>query len=252
MPKNLNESRGMAVGGDQLKWNDFEAEISKHIRKFKDDPDYRKWSENEVWRKFDFSKPLNERDIDQIITFLDKWGGMARVNGKIKKQMGKDKMYKELIKASQINQSLFSYLKNLEFEDFDFKKAATKECVHGKTYKDVIEEIFENFENVIKHTSSSKIMHMVNPNLFVMWDKNIRDSWGCSANARGYFNFLIRMQLEFEELVKDYIKVKGVSKTKGTDKLLNELNSRIGHECPITRWIDVYNWINTREKKRMY
>ncbi len=118
----------------------------------------------------------------------------------------------------------------------------------GKTHKEVIEEIFKNFQSVVKHTSSSKIMHMINPNLFVMWDEKIRNNWGCSSNARGYFNFLIRMQLELDELISDYARVKGFSKNKGIVGLLNELNGRIGQKYSITRWIDVYNWTKYSEK----
>lgn len=97
-----------------MKWNDFEAEISKHIGEFKKDPEYLKWLENKVWNKLYSTAPLNEQDIDEIIKFLDSWGKMMRVNGKIKKQIGKKEMYKQFINVSQMNQSLFPYLKNLK------------------------------------------------------------------------------------------------------------------------------------------
>ena len=101
-------------------------------------------------------------------------------------------------------------------------------------------------------------MHLVNPNLFIMWDRDIREYWGCACNARGYLNFIIVMQQELNELVQDYA---GNSGQGGLDGLLAHLNGKINQhntttaagspagtepkrEYSITRWLDIYNWTN--------
>ena len=199
-----------------MKWQDFEQVVTKHINKYNNDPDYFNWLNNGVWKKFYEPDPLCNADVDKIISFLKTWGKMGRVIGQVRKQKGEDTMtmYEEFINASSKTRHFFLSLKMLRFEDFEFGIATTKPIIDGKTLKDVIEEIFEEFDRVLKHTIPSKIMHMINPNLFIMWDGKIRTSWGCESNckanarecgyARGYYNFMMRMRVELEELADDY------------------------------------------------
>lgn len=226
-----------------MKWQDFEQEVAKHIKEHNDDPEYFKWSKNGVWKKFYEPDPLCNADVDKLIHFLKEWARMGRVIGQVRKEKGgEDKMYEEFINASSKTRPFFLSLNMLRFEDFGLGMATKNPIINGKTLKDVIEEIFGVFESVLKHTIPSKIMHMINPNLFIMWDVKIRTSWGCEANARGYYNFMTRMRVEIEELADDYVRVKRVPSLGRMNTLLNDLNNRIDRSYSITKWLDVYNY----------
>ncbi len=85
-------------------------------------------------------------------------------------------------------------------------------------------------------------MHMVYPNLFIIWDTNIRDNWGVTGTAEGYTTFLIRMQNEYRELVEDYAKINAIDLMDAKRKIIQEMNRNINNNMLITRWIDIYNW----------
>ncbi len=240
-----------------MKWQDFEQVVTKHIMEENNDPKYFEWSKNGVWQKFYEPNPLCNADVKEIIKFLEKWGKMWRVIGQVSKQMGEDKMYEEFIKASSKIQPLFLSLKILRFEDFQLEMATKNPIIDGKTLKDVIEEIFEEFDRVLKHTIPSKIMHMINPNLFIMWDETIRTSWGCESNCKanargyacGYYNFMMRMRVELDELADDYARVKRVPSPGRMNTLLDDLNKRIDRNYSITKWLDVYNYTKYHQER---
>jgi len=93
-----------------------------------------------------------------------------------------------------------------------------------EVYK-VILKIFDILSEVqhVKATAASKIMHLANPNLFVMWDDQIAENYGYSGNSAGYVNFLMRMKVEASKMEKEYSRDKKV-------------------KVPLTRLLDIYNW----------
>ena len=89
-------------------------------------------------------------------------------------------------------------------------------------------------------TATSKILHMVNPNFFVMADENIRFAYGCSENELGYVNFMWRMKLLSEALIEDYSNARKVPKDKAFQKLALECQSAA---TTLPKLIDEYNWV---------
>lgn len=60
----------------------------------------------------------------------------------------------------------------------------------------------------IKYVGASKIMHLLNPAFFVMWDKQIIKYYKAKVTPEGYLNFMKQMQEryknnEFKELEKE-------------------------------------------------
>ena len=92
---------------------------------------------------------------------------------------------------------------------------------------------------------------MVNPNLFIMWDEKIRNHWGCEENENGYMNFLIRMNLEYRELVNNFAKIEQLSIAEADRKFLQNLNQKIERNFSITRWVDIYNWTKFTRKEKL-
>jgi len=100
------------------------------------------------------------------------------------------KNLEDLMKAMEECKPLFDRLKNERFETTDFSKT-------GETIK-AIYSILSKVKGV-EYTGGSKVMHLLNNRLFVMWDKYIRDEYEiCGTDAEGYLCFLIKMQDKFK------------------------------------------------------
>jgi len=61
-----------------------------------------------------------------------------------------------------------------------------------QTVEDEVIEVFDEVSEVdnIGSTSSSKILHPLVPNFFIMWDKEIAREFNIQTNSSGYVNFL--------------------------------------------------------------
>ena len=114
-------------------------------------------------------------------------------------------------------ESLEKYFNRLKYLDF--------KTVLFEEHKEEITKIFDELSDIdgVKYTGASKIMHLKNPNLFVMWDFYISGQAPkklCPKNyikyeqsGQGYFNFLKKMKQEFGSLnspVKDITLAKAV------------------------------------------
>lgn len=86
----------------------------------------------------------------------------------------------------------FDNLADKNFENVNFE-----EC------KQEIKEIYSCLSGIkgIEYTGASKIMHLRNPHLFIMWDGYMRYHYEIkSDNYEGYIDFLKKMQSEFKNI----------------------------------------------------
>lgn len=60
--------------------------------------------------------------------------------------------------------------------------------------------IYDMLNAVAEQTGASKIMHFRHPELFVMWDTDIRKNWRLRSSAQDYIEFHKRLQSEFGHL----------------------------------------------------
>ena len=69
--------------------------------------------------------------------------------------------------------------------------------------KEIIEEIYTTLSAVkgVEYTGASKVMHLINRNLFVMWDGYIRDEYKYGTTGEDYVDFLKQMQDKFKNIV---------------------------------------------------
>ena len=120
--------------------------------------------------------------------------------------------------------------------NFEKLKEQTFETINLDKYKKEIETIFNSLSVIdgISYTGSPKLMHLINPNLFVMWDAYIRgekskkyynqiDIYKCKKlvfkkykkTFDGYFEFLKDMQ---------QYKYSNLNKNKSLAKAVDECN----------------------------
>ncbi len=175
-------------------------DIKNHVKK--SEKESREWDKtyseclNDICKKG--IRKINEKDISIIKKFLWDWGKMARV-------LGKRKRWKS--KLPNVIRGLCRQLekfRKLRLENSDIKK-----------YEVEIFKCYKKIEEIIGPTSTAKVLHLICPNFFPIWDSKIRDNAGVNEKAEGYFNFIERNK-EFivkyndilEKLAKEYKKPK--------------------------------------------
>lgn len=117
--------------------------------------------------------------------------------------------------------------------------------------KNSISEIFDKIARCSKRrrfesTDASKILHAIIPNLFVMWDRNIRKAiiGNKERDGRCYaFEFLPKMQEAAKEYLDDYVKENGGNYESATLQI-----STMADNHTLAKLIDEYNYVRYTKK----
>lgn len=162
----------------------------------------------------------------KVLGFLNAWRCRIGITKEVVTQI--KEAYSEVI----------PYLRALEgeaLENTDFEQQIlvspsspkVSDCINFSM--DVMIGVGYRFRHV---AAASKLLHMVNPALFVMWDNYIIMNYRLSRNANSYaYKFMPLMQQEANEAIETYMKdfscdrdqaIKGI-KTYGTGKTLAKL-----------------------------
>ena len=170
---------------------------------------FNEYKESECWNFVDLNQESVAKDI---LGFLNKWGICRIPNG------SKIELFQALLNLKENIQ----YFKGKKlWENFDFK---------DKEQKALIKKIFSDLEKIPKISSVaiSKMMHMFNPDFFIMWDNAIQERYGFYGNVKGYTYFLQRIKKKIIEnnLIEGYN------------------NSKLKGEITLLKLIDEYNMEN--------
>ena len=184
----------------------------------------------QVWENL---SQIDEDQIkDTIIGFLKAWN-IRNVNRIAPNSLGG--ALKELNKY-------FDALRGKSLLSLNFDE---KVNVEGQEMKisDVIKEIYKRLSEVkgIGSTSASKIMHGVIPELFMMWDENIRSGYGYASNEVGYLRFMREMQRILRGVIETY--------DGSPEELCHEA-------CPdakktLTKLLDEFNYMKFTRKENL-
>lgn len=184
----------------------------------------------------DIRKDLKKLDTNQHLkrivkdVFLVKWGEIVRVVN-IK---GLD--WERLGETLRSLEEEFRELRAKKFLAIDFDEQAVSNAVrtiYGKL--DLIPRLGGP-------TTISKILHLLNPEIFIMWDYAIREGYKKKNSrirdtAEGYLEFLKEMHKEIVEALKDRQRETG----KGLDEIENEVRSKYKNKT-LPRIVDEYNY----------
>jgi len=130
------------------------------------------------------------------------------------------------IKAIKCVESILKRLRREDFRTINFDK-----------YSREIKKSFQILADIkgIQKTGAPKIMHLMAPRVFVMWDAYIRDYYGFkNGDANDYFGFLKLMQKQFPNI--------RASSGRTTAKLIDE------HNC-ITITVSAFRKNKSKDKK---
>jgi hypothetical protein len=183
----------------------------------------------------DISKIDDVKHIRRIIRlFLINWGMMNRVVGR------KDLEWKKLGETLRSLEKEFRELRDRKFLTTNFNENTISNAIrtiYGK---------LDPFPYLGSPTTLSKILHLLNPEIFVMWDNEIvkkykKRNFRVSTTAEGYLEFLKDAQKEIKEALNDHQKESG----KQLDEIEKELRARCDNRT-LARIVDEYNWMITR------
>jgi len=178
---------------------------------------------------FDYEKVSRVSVYKYLIRFLDLWG-VRRTAERIELE--------QLVDAIRELRGELERLKGVRLTDVN---------LDDKRIEESIRRIYERISSVkgVGATSASKIMHVLNPNLFVMWDSDIRSDYDMGEGSKDYLNFIRMMQ----EKAIAFLKYFGEERGCGRDEAERLLSEEHGGKS-IAKLIDEYNWLRTRKWRR--
>jgi hypothetical protein len=160
---------------------------------------------------------FGEYEVEFILyPYLLKWGKMMRVLG-----------YKG---CSRIGEKL----REMEPQLDKFQKL-TLSAIDLSQMSDKVEDLYDELLNAewksdkgrtkrVGPTATSKVLHLAIPNLFMIWDRQIRNCYGFQDSGRAYARFIANMQ----------------NWSKKLNTTIETLQEKYGKSC--TKIIDEYNW----------
>jgi len=183
----------------------------------------------------DVSKIDDVQHVQRVIKlFLISWGMMNRVVGR------KNLDWKRLGDTLRKLENDFAVLRG--------KRFLTARLFDDKTVSDAVEKIYRDLDLIPylgSPTTLSKILHLLNPEIFVMWDNAIVNDYHkinrhVDYSANGYLEFLRESQKTILATLGEFERETG----KTLDTIEGELRTHY-HNKTITKIVDEYNWMTT-------
>jgi len=138
-------------------------------------------------------------------------------------------------------------LENETLENLDFEK---KTDIDGKEYvnEEILQKVFADFCQVgykFKGVAASKVLSLINPHLFVMWDTRICKAYGIRDPSTPYVRdeqyaspFMPLMKQKANQVITSYMKDKKCSR----EEAINTIN-HFRQWRPLAKLLDEYNWM---------
>jgi len=187
------------------------------------------WSTFFVLDDYFYLRIISELDLNSldpivtyeyIIRFLELWG-VRRAST----QLNPITLYEKIVELKPVLNKF-----NISLLQADLVK-------HEVDIKHIFREI--SLIRYVGPTSASKILHLLKPRFFVMWDRNIAKYYGFDLTANGYFEFLRKMKRALSFLLEEYTRKYSCRNPE------EDLSKQYGGK-PLTKLIDEYNWLKTR------
>lgn len=180
----------------------------------------------------DLSKLDDVKHIQRVIKlFLIQWGNMNRVVGR----KGLD--WKKFGGTLRSLEKEFSEIRGKRFVTIDFNDPTIANAIR------TIYSSLDPFPFLGSPTTISKILHLLNPEILVMWDnaiveKHHRINQRVNYTSQGYLEFLKEMQKEIKQALDERKRETG----KELDVIESEIRLRHKNKT-LARIIDEYNWM---------
>jgi hypothetical protein len=178
---------------------------------------------------------IQDTDVKRIFSFLNRWG-QCRLKCSHENFIEGYKKVAYLLKP-------FRRMKLEYFTDFDQLLDIQNERIDVKK---VIHCAFDGLMNIrgFGPVSTSKTLHLVAPGFFVMWDKEICQSYCLRLNGYYYANhFMPKMREELEEAINDLMKNRRLDREGAIQHIYRETQRIHGMNKTLAKSIDEFCWV---------
>jgi len=151
----------------------------------------------------------------------------------------------EFIKTTRMMRDYILALRNKSLESVDFDEEL-KEL--GVTVEAAIRYLFYRYATFLRATGASKALHLLLPQLIVMWDSQIRKDYEIeSSNVDGFLKFQRMMKKLLERAIESFMREHRVERDKA---IRGSLRLRYGSKPKsLAKLIDEFNWRTRGENK---
>ena len=177
---------------------------------------------------------LSDKEVkDRVLKFLNQWSShIPKTNEVVKGIKAAHKELKPYL-IELINENLWD-------SNFNKQIMINNENI---TIEKAIYVTFKKFRDIgfkLREVASSKLLHQINPNLFIMWDNKIMKAYQIKGSEYSYvYEFLPLMQELLNEVIISYMEENNVNRNEAIFKLNN-----IKKYKTMVKLLDEYNWIN--------
>lgn len=188
-----------------------------------------------VWENL---KAISRKNVEHVvIEFLHRWKirNTRRIDQEELRQTLRD-----LNECSKLFRQ--ESLSDLDFLD-EIKGA-------GYSFSSLIEKMYSQIRDVhgVGPTSASKILHGINPSVFMIWDEKERSGYGCAENSIGYLRFLFESQIILRSVVRSYQEKHKCNSEVAESRIIQQANTK--RKMSLTKLLDQYNFMKfTRESE---
>ncbi len=141
-------------------------------------------------------------------------------------------------------ESLCKTLEQMKIRINVFRKLKLDLTSNLARYKPLIIKLYEALKQIVGATGAAKVLHLLAPNFFVMWDTSIRRAYGVNDSGEDYYRFLEKMRDEIREAVNSYKQTYNID---NYEEARNDLELILGR--PLTKAIDEYNWLKYTKRQ---
>ena len=179
----------------------------------------------------------NSEIRNKVLYYLNKFG--CRININLDVVDGIRNAHKKSI-------PFIDALRNQTLLDINFNKVILIYCTKFK-FSEIIATVFHNFSSIghrFSHVASSKLLHQINPNLFMMWDNAIISTLNLGKKPNDYAEeYLPRMKNLLNQMIQRQMDSQQITRQEA----INQLDNIQQNKTP-PKLLDEYLWIKTRKR----
>jgi len=189
-----------------------------HVKKFVDWQNLHELTDKEIMRR--------------VVNFLNQWSSHIKKTPEV------------VIGIKEAHRDSLSYLKMIQAETLWDLNLEKKMIINNNEFKlgEILHHIFKRYRDIgyhLREVASSKILHHINPNVFIMWDNRIIRAYNVKRTSADYvYDFLPLMKEKTNQVIESYVRDYKLDR----DEAINKLNSYREHKT-LVKLIDEYNWI---------
>ena len=158
-----------------------------------------------------------------------------------------DELAEKIKETYERTVSLLEALRDETLENFQFEK---KKEVDGREYsnREILLKVFSSFCKIghnFRGVAASKLLSLINPSLFVMWDTPICDTYGIRSPSEPYLRdkryvpeFFPLMKQKANGVIDSYMKEKKCIRSDAIEAINSFRKWR-----PLAKLLDEYNWV---------